>query len=114
MRCIKKPKRDGKQTIKRVVALACLLCFIIAALLSEVFILSHAGHDHDREGINGSCMTCAQIMQNAEYLLRQLSTTVGGVMFALVKLLIAIAVLYAGLDLTQGKSPVELNTRMNR
>ena len=46
-------------------------CLISVFFLSSAFILTCAGHDHDHDGPDGSCATCAH-MATAEALLEQL------------------------------------------
>lgn len=64
--------RSGKQSAKRLIALAVCVFFIAASLLSAVFILTHANHTHNHNGPNGSCATCARLAA-AENLLKTIS-----------------------------------------
>ena len=102
----------NNQTTKKLVTLAFLICFIIVSLLTEAFILTHADHEHDHDGANGSCTTCVLIL-NAENLLKQFSTAVSGASYALINLFAAIAMLFSVLYLIEIKTPVKLKTRMN-
>jgi hypothetical protein len=63
--------------------------FIAALALSSTFILTHANHEHDNNGVNGSCGACAHIVA-AENLLKTISTAVAISAFSL-------GVLYAAL-----------------
>jgi hypothetical protein len=65
----------GKRSAIRLVALAICALFIAAMLLSSAYILTHANHIHDHDGLDGGCATCMHI-QSAENLLKQLSTAV--------------------------------------
>ena len=73
MCCASRTNTKRKQTAKRTIALAFLICFILVSLLSEAFIITHANHEHDHDGAGGTCSTCAHI-QSAENLLKQLGT----------------------------------------
>ena len=73
---------NNKSTKKRIIALAFLVCFLAAVILSTAFILTHADHEHDHNGAKGSCTICAQI-QSAENLIKQFSTAFLGVLFAI-------------------------------
>ncbi|MDR3288044.1 MAG: hypothetical protein LBT22_01300 [Peptococcaceae bacterium] len=59
----------------RLIAMLLCVCFIAALLLSALFILTHAQHEHDHDGADGSCATCAH-MTALGNLLKQLSTPV--------------------------------------
>jgi hypothetical protein len=104
--------RTGKrQNAKRIAALAFLLCFIMAALLSEAFVLTHARHRHDHYGAGGSCAVCAQI-QNIENQRRQLGAAFVGLPMAWVGLFAAIALLCC-VSAARILTPVRLKTRLN-
>jgi len=51
---------------KRAAALGILLCFLLAAVLSEAFLLTHAHHRHDHLAPGGGCAVCAQMQSVAE------------------------------------------------
>jgi hypothetical protein len=101
-------RREGARLI------ALLLCalFIAVSLLSSVFILTHANHEHDHDMPDGSCATCAHVMA-AENLLKTLGTAVIAVALylsghhALVSTLKPIA---SDLDFF---TPVSLKVRLN-
>lgn len=57
------------------------MCFIVVSLLSTAFILTHANHEHDHNGQNGSCTTCIHIV-TAENSLKQLSSAIVVPVFA--------------------------------
>jgi len=73
MCCTSLRRANVRQTKKRVLTLAFLICFIIVSLLSEALILKLADHEHDHNGVNGTCVTCTHV-KNAENLLKKLAT----------------------------------------
>ena len=46
---------------KKTVAAIVLLCMLVVALLSEVFLFAHAGHEHDAGSTGADCAICAWI-----------------------------------------------------
>jgi hypothetical protein len=60
-----------RKTARLLAALICV-CFIAALLLSSAFIVTHSGHEHDRNGADGGCAVCAHIAA-AENLLKTVS-----------------------------------------
>ena len=46
---------------KRTAALALLIAFALMILLPTAFIFTHADHEHDHNGPEGTCATCAQL-----------------------------------------------------
>ena len=96
----------------RSIALALLACFLLFPILSGAFILTHANHEHDYNGVGGCCATCAQL-QNAENRLKQIAV-------ALAAALISIACLFAFGEVLRAISayvplstPITQKTRMN-
>ncbi|MDR0854496.1 MAG: hypothetical protein LBN34_09030 [Clostridiales Family XIII bacterium] len=57
-------KGSSNRSMQKTRHIALLLCvlFIAASLISGAFIATHANHEHDRNGPNGSCTTCTQVM----------------------------------------------------
>lgn len=112
MCCTSQRNINVKQTKKRTLTLAILICFIIVSLLSGTFILTHTNHTHDHNGTGGACSTCAQI-QSAENLLKQLGTAslVAASVFA--SLFSAAAFTQALSPITAMLTPVMLKIRMN-
>lgn len=103
---------NNKQFNKRLVALAFLLCFIVVSIFSEAFILTHADHAHDNNGVGGGCATCAQI-QSTENLLKQLGTAVVSAASALAGMFAVIAIIrFASSNITL-LTPATLKIRMN-
>ena len=96
----------------RIIALAFLACFLVVSLLSSAFIFTHAEHEHDHNGFDGGCATCAQL-QNAENILKQLSTAFAGVLFAVAGLFAAIGTLKVIAGYASLSTPVTLKIRMN-
>ena len=97
---------------KRFFASIFLVCYIFVFLLSGFFILERSHHEHDHDGIAGTCVTCAQI-HNAENLLKQLNMAFFGaaVFIALSYVLAMILHVFAGISILF--TPVDLKIRMN-
>ena len=104
-------RASNTQHGKRITALVFLLCFIMTALLSEAFILTHANHDHDHLGIGGGCAICAHI-QSVEGLRRQFGAASFGVALAWAGLF-AVAALLCCISAFRFSTPVCLKTRLN-
>lgn len=96
----------------RIIALVFLACFLIVSILSSAFILTHADHEHDHNGVDGSCATCAQL-QSAENSLKQFSTALTGALFATAGLYAAIGMFKAITIQISFSTPVTLKIRMN-
>ena len=83
-------KKNSSQFTIRAIALSCLFCFVIAPLLTTVFIIAHTGHDcHDLTGEN--CLVCLQI-NNAQKLLNRIAKAATILSIVIVGLLTAITV----------------------
>ena len=104
-------RAGNKQKAKRVTALAFLLCFAMAALLFEAFLLTHANHTHDHYGMDNECAVCAQI-HSLENQLRQFGAASGGITVGLAGLIAAIALL-CRTTAFRPPSPVRLKIRLN-
>jgi len=102
---------SNRYNTKRMLALAFLLCFLLAALLSEAFLLARANHEHDHFGAGGSCATCAQI-QNIENQRRRSDAAASGLSAVWIGLFAAAALLCC-VSLSQFLTPVLLKTRLN-
>ena len=100
-----------RKTAKRIAVLAFLLCFVMAALLSEAFILTHANHRHDHIDVGSECVVCAQ-MQDRENQLAQFGLAVIGVPLALMGLF-GVAAFLRSVSAFCFSSPVYLKTRLN-
>lgn len=66
-------KLNKRQSAKRRIALVVCVLFIAGTLFSTAFISTRINHDHD--GHNGNCTTCAHLAM-AERLLKSLSTAI--------------------------------------
>jgi len=104
-------RAGNRKAGKRVTALAFLLCFLIAALFSEAFLLTRASHEHHHMNAGGECIVCAQI-RCLENLLKQFGAAAGGILMALLGLFAAIAAL-CRVSALQLSTPVRLKTRLN-
>jgi len=98
--------------MRKGIALALLVCFILVSLLSATFIGAHSRHEHGHNGANGSCLVCAQI-QNANNLLRQIFSAVSSTPLAYINLFFAAAFLCSVLPFHQVKTLVKLKIQMN-
>lgn len=83
MFCIhyKSHKQSTKRLLIKNIALILCLCLIVVSFLSTTFILTHANHEHDHDGPNGSCVTCIHLV-TADNLLKQLSSALVAAIFA--------------------------------
>lgn len=68
-------KSGAKGSMLKSIALIICVCFIVTSILSVVFILTHANHQHDHEGPNGTCATCDHLAATTN-LLKQLSIAI--------------------------------------
>jgi hypothetical protein len=41
--------------------LAVCALFVAISLFSEIYVITHAAHQHDHDGENGACAVCAQL-----------------------------------------------------
>lgn len=105
-------ERGAKRSAVLLIALALCVLFISASLLSSIHIFTHLNHEHDHNGPGGSCATCAHII-TAGNLLKQISTTMAGI-------IIAIGGRFAFLSLLKPvflniglSTPVNLKVRLN-
>jgi len=106
----------SRQTAKRILAFVCLLCILIAIMLSEALVLSHTAycHDHDHGSNFGNvsrvCTLCT-LLNNAGSLLKTLGLASGGFLLALVVLFAAIFLSFIASYIY--RSPIVLRIRMN-
>ena len=103
---------NNSKRIKRVDSLVILIFVISAAILSEAFVITHANHKHDNKGEGGGCAICIHI-QNAENLLNQLGSALGGTSFAFTGLFAFSVVLFFALRLISSYTLIHLKMRMN-
>ena len=103
---------SNRKKTKRIAALAFLLCFVVASLLSQALMLTHTGHEHDHYGPSGECAVCTCI-QNAETLRRQFGAAGGSVMPMALIGLYAAAVLLCCVFALRFATPVYLKIRLN-
>lgn len=97
---------------QRVAAIAFLACFLIVTVLAGAFVVTHADHEHDHSGVDGSCATCVQL-QSAENILKQFSTALVGALFAIAGLFAVVATLKAVAFCVTLSTPITLKIRMN-
>lgn len=74
-------KQSAKRPVIPNIALILCVCFLVVSFLSTAFILTHANHEHDHDGPNGSCATCIHLA-TAENLFKQLSSAIVAAVFA--------------------------------
>ena len=65
-------KASQSPTAFQVIALSLGALLIVVSFLSVKYLVSHAYHAHDHDGLNGSCTTCSHLL-SAENLLKTLS-----------------------------------------
>lgn len=61
--------------MKRTGTLLLIITFVLVILLSTAFIFTHADHEHDHNGSEGTCATCAQLY-TAQNLLKNLTAVI--------------------------------------
>jgi len=105
-------KTRAKQSTKKKVLLVFFVCFIMLSLLSEAFILTHADHEHDHNGIGSSCTLCVQF-HNIESLLKQFAMAVAVARYGFIGLLTVIAILRSISPLYGISTSIELKTQLN-
>ena len=66
---------SAKRSMIKNIALIICVYFIVTFFLSAAFVLTHANHEHDHEGPNGTCATCIHLAA-VENSLKQLSTAI--------------------------------------
>ena len=103
---------QNHQTKTKIAALAFLTCFLVVSIISGAFILSHADHNHDQNGVGGGCETCAQI-QSAETILKQFGIVLCGALFAIAGLYAAVRAFKAISVNIPLCTPVTLKIRLN-
>ena len=84
-----------EQGMRKRLAFALLLCFIVGSLLSAAVSITHNNHEHDHNGPDDGCAVCAMI-HIAEFLLASLKMASKGAAFWPVDLSTAIAPGLAG------------------
>ena len=89
-----------------------LICFISVSLLSEIFILSCANHEHDYNSVGDSCTICAQI-HNIKNLQKQFDIAVNNVSSTFISFLFAMVILYSVSSLVRIHTLVDLKVRMD-
>ena len=52
---------NGRRAVKAI-ALAVCAFYVLVILLSSLFIIANANHEHDHNGEDGGCAACAQIV----------------------------------------------------
>jgi len=102
----------NKSIEKRVIALIFLAFFLSILILLSIFILTHADHEHNHNGVSGSCVTCIHL-RNSENLLKQFSEIFISTLMVVYGLFIVIILhklitLYITFD-----TPVSMKIRMN-
>lgn len=73
-------KQCVKSAMGKTIALLVSIFIIVTFFLSTAFIITHANHEHDHEGPNGTCATCFHL-EATEKILKQLSTATGAGIF---------------------------------
>ena len=90
-------------------ALAFLVCFLLAFLSLEAFVITHAEHDC----IGAGCPVCARIA-SAEGMLAQFKTGLGSAVFMILALIASFAILFKYFSaILRFSTPVTSKARMN-
>ena len=76
---------------KKIIALSLLICVVMLSLLSEAFIGTYEGHEHDFNGVGGSCAVCS-LVNNAENLLKNIGMAVSFIPAVLIGLFSVIGI----------------------
>ena len=103
---------NSENSKTRIIALAFLVCILTVSIFANVFILSHAEHEHDYDGVSGGCVTCERLM-NAENIGKQLGMVLAGALVVVGKLLFDTKAVQAVVIYVLPITPVGLKTRMN-
>ncbi|MDR3120215.1 MAG: hypothetical protein LBU58_02600 [Clostridiales bacterium] len=111
--CCERIAQYGKrQKAARLMAVLVCVCFVAALILSSAFILTHANHEHDRNGADGSCAACAHISA-VENLLKTISAVTVFSVVALGTTFAALLIMTAARIEVADYSLVELKVRLN-
>ena len=105
-------KLHHMQSVKRWVALTIFIFLIVGYLLSATFILKYIYHEHDTNGIEGSCEICAHFTM-AENIMKHLCATAASALFALVYFFVIRAVLKPADFHSDFYTPVRMKVRIN-
>lgn len=101
-----------KHSALRLLAIIFCAAYIIVSIFGAASLLSHLDHEHDQDGLNGSCAACAHIIA-AGNILKQISTGVTSAVIAIVGLLISVF-LYRSQSLQiRLFTPVTLKVKLN-
>ena len=102
-----------KADSRKAIALALLLCFMVFPLLSEVYVLSHSGHEHSHFQVDDGCTICIHL-HSAHYRLKQLGQAALDSSMAYVAFSLAIIVsFYAIYNLFYAFSPITQKIRLD-
>jgi uncharacterized protein Veg len=66
-----------KRPAQRAAALVFCVLFMVAFIFSSIFIFTYQDHEHDHNGPDGSCATCAHLMA-AKNLIKSFSAALVG------------------------------------
>jgi hypothetical protein len=58
---------SNRKKPNKLIMLAFCAIFIVASLLSTVYIVVEADHEHDNDGPNGNCAVCFHLMSAENY-----------------------------------------------
>ena len=103
---------DARKTKRRIIALAFLVGFLGLSILSGTFLLAHAVHEHDQNGVHGSCAVCVQL-QSAENTLKQFGMAISGMLFSITGFYAVVKSLREIFVFLSFSTPVALKIRMN-
>ena len=96
----------------RAFILVLCICFALLLIISNVFVLTHAGHVHNTNGIGGNCSMCAYIADFQELIKNLLNGCLP--LFAFLSLFIFISRFsFHAISRAGFAAPVYLKVRLN-
>jgi heme/copper-type cytochrome/quinol oxidase subunit 4 len=102
---------NGRRGLRLLALVFCIL-FVALSLFAEIYILTHANHQHDHLGENGSCATCTQLTAAAS-LLTQVSAAAAKTAAIGFSLFAVLSLLQLTLNHISIPSPVALKVKLN-
>lgn len=99
-------------SIFKLVALAICVFFVVASLFLAMFVIMHSDHEHDHNGREGSCLTCASV-STAGSLLKIISTMIVGTAIAICCFVAFISIVKSISYQSLYHTPVNLKVRIN-
>lgn len=102
----------ANQLKKRNIALVFLTCILAISIFAGLFVVVHADHEHNHNGVDGSCTICIQL-HNTENLLRYLTTVFVAAVFSFFIHRSGVLSIEGMLFCVPASTPVALKIQMN-